>query len=262
MWPSTSYSSSWRFLRGSSFRSFFLQLGAKPPPALIPMDQLLQSSSPKRSQISQQHVGKSFFHLSHATSINRFFKSSVLHSTSKVSWPRNLGQDLGSWSDGSSLLKENETCTFSTLAWQLGICDGVELLIPIEIYLWKLQEQQKGSCFFSYCCTWFLGEVGGPEADRRRLVDVEEQQQQQQQQHQMNEEQTDHLRSLYSQHLMSAASASAYGFVGLLMGFVNKVCVLLFFSPFGVWACLWILYMVIFFVFAHDLWDKGSSSCV
>ncbi len=56
--------------------------------------------------------------------------------------------------------------------------------------------------------------------------------QQQQQQHQMNEEQTDHLRSLYSQHLMSAASASAYGFVGLLMGFVNKVCVLLFFSPF------------------------------
>ncbi|KAH8944469.1 hypothetical protein BDL97_13G112500 [Sphagnum fallax] len=118
MWPSTSYSSSWRFLRGSSFRSFFLQLGAKPPPALIPMDQLLQSSSPKRSQISQQHV------------------------------------------------------------------------------------------------------VGGPEADRRRLVDVEEQQQQQQ--HQMNEEQTDHLRSLYSQHLMSAASASAYGFVGLLMGFVNK----------------------------------------
>ncbi|CAM6029770.1 hypothetical protein CY35_13G113800 [Sphagnum magellanicum] len=118
MWPSTSYSSSWRFLRGSSFRSSFLQLGAKPPPALIPMDQLLQSSSPKRSQISQQHV------------------------------------------------------------------------------------------------------VGGPEADRRRLVDVEEQQQQQQ--HQMNEEQTDHLRSLYSQHLMSAASASAYGFVGLLMGFVNK----------------------------------------
>jgi hypothetical protein len=79
-----------------------------------------------------------------------------------------------------------------------------------------------------------LGEVGGPEADRRRLVDAEEQQQQQQQQHQMNEEQTDHLRSLYSQHLMSAASASAYGFVGLLMGFVNKVCVLLFFSPYGV----------------------------
>jgi hypothetical protein len=46
------------------------------------------------------------------------------------------------------------------------------------------------------------------------------------------------------------------------MGFVNKVRVLLFFSPFGVWACLWILYVVIFFVFAHDLWDKGSSSCV
>lgn len=36
-------------------------------------------------------------------------------------------------------------------------------------------------------------------------------------------ENADHLRSLYSQHLMSASSATAYGLVGLLMGFVNKV---------------------------------------
>jgi hypothetical protein len=36
-------------------------------------------------------------------------------------------------------------------------------------------------------------------------------------------ENADHIRSLYSQHLMSASSATAYGLVGLLMGFVNKV---------------------------------------
>ncbi len=65
---------------------------------------------------------------------------------------------------------------------------------------------------------WFLGEGDGPDVERRRLVDVDEQQ------HQSNEERFDHLRSLYSQHLMSAASAAAYGVVGLLMGFVNKVC--------------------------------------
>jgi solute carrier family 35 protein len=63
---------------------------------------------------------------------------------------------------------------------------------------------------------WFLGEGDGPDVERRRLVDVDEQQ------HQSNEERFDHLRSLYSQHLMSAASAAAYGVVGLLMGFVNK----------------------------------------
>jgi hypothetical protein len=56
----------------------------------------------------------------------------------------------------------------------------------------------------------------GPDVERRRLVDVDEQQ------HQSNEGRFDHLKSLYSQHLMSAASAAAYGVVGLLMGFVNK----------------------------------------
>ncbi|CAM6030664.1 unnamed protein product [Sphagnum balticum] len=56
----------------------------------------------------------------------------------------------------------------------------------------------------------------GPDVERSRLVDVDEQQ------HQSNEGRFDHLRSLYSQHLMSAASAAAYGVVGLLMGFVNK----------------------------------------
>ncbi len=65
---------------------------------------------------------------------------------------------------------------------------------------------------------WFLGEGDGPDVERSRLVDVDEQQ------HQSNEGRFDHLRSLYSQHLMSAASAAAYGVVGLLMGFVNKVC--------------------------------------
>lgn len=36
-------------------------------------------------------------------------------------------------------------------------------------------------------------------------------------------ENADHIRSLYSQRIMSAASAMAYGLTGLLMGFVNKV---------------------------------------
>lgn len=35
-------------------------------------------------------------------------------------------------------------------------------------------------------------------------------------------ENADHIRSLYSQQIMSAASATAYGLIGLLMGFVNK----------------------------------------
>jgi len=36
-------------------------------------------------------------------------------------------------------------------------------------------------------------------------------------------ENADHIRSLYSQRIMSAASAMAYGLTGFLMGFVNKV---------------------------------------
>lgn len=39
-------------------------------------------------------------------------------------------------------------------------------------------------------------------------------------------ENVDYIRSKYSQHLMSLASATAYGLVGLLMGFVNKVSTL------------------------------------
>lgn len=38
-------------------------------------------------------------------------------------------------------------------------------------------------------------------------------------------ENADHIRSLYSQQIMSAASATAYGLIGLLMGFVNKVLI-------------------------------------
>lgn len=53
--------------------------------------------------------------------------------------------------------------------------------------------------------------------ERKRLLDVEEKAMP------TLHENADHIRSLYSQHLMSASSATAYGLVGLLMGFVNKV---------------------------------------
>jgi len=54
------------------------------------------------------------------------------------------------------------------------------------------------------------------EMERKRLLDVEEKAMP------TLHENADHIRSLYSQHLMSASSATAYGLVGLLMGFVNK----------------------------------------
>ena len=54
------------------------------------------------------------------------------------------------------------------------------------------------------------------EGDRKRLLDVEAKVP-------PLHENADHIRSLYSQQIMSAASASAYGVIGLLMGFVNKV---------------------------------------
>ena len=54
------------------------------------------------------------------------------------------------------------------------------------------------------------------EGERKRLLDVESK-------GVPLHENADHIRSLYSQHIMSAASASAYGLIGLLMGFVNKV---------------------------------------
>lgn len=61
---------------------------------------------------------------------------------------------------------------------------------------------------------------GYPDAspvERMRLLDMEEKAST------PLHENADHIRLLYSQHLMSAASATAYGLVGLLMGFVNKV---------------------------------------
>lgn len=54
------------------------------------------------------------------------------------------------------------------------------------------------------------------EGERKRLLDVESKVI-------PLHENADHIRSLYSQHIMSAASATAYGLIGLLMGFVNKV---------------------------------------
>lgn len=60
---------------------------------------------------------------------------------------------------------------------------------------------------------FWLAESGG---ERKRLLDVEAKVV-------PLHENADHIRSLYSQHIMSAASATAYGLIGLLMGFVNKV---------------------------------------
>lgn len=53
------------------------------------------------------------------------------------------------------------------------------------------------------------------EGERKRLLDVEAKAV-------PLHENADYIRSLYSQHIMSAASATAYGLIGLLMGFVNK----------------------------------------
>lgn len=52
--------------------------------------------------------------------------------------------------------------------------------------------------------------------ERKRLLDVEEKSEK------PLHENADYIRSLYSQRIISVASALAYGLTGLLMGFVNK----------------------------------------
>jgi hypothetical protein len=65
-------------------------------------------------------------------------------------------------------------------------------------------------------CFFFFSGISDSEGERKRLLDVEAKAV-------PLHENADYIRSLYSQHIMSAASATAYGLIGLLMGFVNKV---------------------------------------
>lgn len=65
-------------------------------------------------------------------------------------------------------------------------------------------------------------------------------------------ENADHIRSLYSQQIMSAASATAYGLIGLLMGFVNKAVLLQWPYPNSFLALQMVASIVI--VYAFKAW--------